>query len=168
MIFPRRFWIPLLAKQANAARVRPMSPIIFRSRIIVGIWALIAFFVGGKPPVARADAVAELASFSVFPRANLAQLSKGEYKTMRSGFGGNATLPGRANRFCRAGFSRRDLGEDAELEPGKVSGVEGFSSQRKRDGFFPAPEGTREFCRRLFGERNCRSIPPICNSAPPK
>ena len=41
-------------------------------------------------PNARADPVSELASFSVFDKVNLAQLSKGEYKTVRSGSSGNA------------------------------------------------------------------------------
>ena len=92
-----------------------MSPIIFRSRIIVGVWALTAFFVGGKPPVARADAVAELASFSVFPRANLAQLSKGEYKTMRSGYGGNGRYLAVQTAFVVPGSPAETLGEDAEF-----------------------------------------------------
>src|SRR5687768_9724584 len=39
---------------------------------------------------ARADAAAELASFSVFPKVDLAQLSKGEAKPVRSGGSANA------------------------------------------------------------------------------
>jgi hypothetical protein len=39
---------------------------------------------------AQADAVSELASFSVFPKVDLAQLSKGEAKPMRSGSAGGA------------------------------------------------------------------------------
>ena len=66
-----------------------MSAVILRGRTILGVCALTALIVGGNP-LARADAVAELASFSVFPKVDLAQLSKGESKPIRSGSTGNA------------------------------------------------------------------------------
>ena len=44
----------------------------------------------GAIPAARGDAAAELASFSVFPKVDLAQLSKGDAKPVRSGSSGSA------------------------------------------------------------------------------
>ena len=66
-----------------------MSAVILRGRTIVGALALTTFIAGGKP-LARADPAAELASFSVFPKVDLAQLSKSGSKPVRSGSSGNA------------------------------------------------------------------------------
>jgi len=66
-----------------------MSAVILTGRTFVRVLALVAF-VGGGTPLARADAVAELAGFSIFPKADLAQLSKSESKPVRSGSTGNA------------------------------------------------------------------------------
>ncbi len=52
--------------------------------------ALILFVPAFAASSARADAVSELASFSVFPKVDLTQLSKGEAKPLRSGAAGNA------------------------------------------------------------------------------
>jgi hypothetical protein len=66
-----------------------MLAVILRGRIILQALALTAF-IGGGAPLVRADAVSELAGFSVFPKVDLAQLSKGEAKPVRSGSSGNA------------------------------------------------------------------------------
>jgi hypothetical protein len=46
----------------------------------------------GAIPAARGDAVSELAGFSVFPRVDLAQLSKGDAKPVRGGSSGTRYL----------------------------------------------------------------------------
>jgi len=56
----------------------------------VALTVLAAVFAAGTVNNVRADAVSELASFSVFPKVDLAQLSKGEAKPLRSGSAGGA------------------------------------------------------------------------------
>jgi len=65
-----------------------MSPVLTSGRTIAGSLVL-ALLLSGTTLV-RADAAAELASFSVFPKIDLAQASKGEAKPLRSGSSGNA------------------------------------------------------------------------------
>ena len=61
---------------------RPIS----RSLALFAVLLLLPF---GAIPAARGDAVAELAGFSVFPRVDLAQLSKGDAKPVRGGSSGS-------------------------------------------------------------------------------
>jgi hypothetical protein len=54
--------------------------------MVIAIATCLAIFIGVS---VRADAVSELASFSAFPKVDLAQLSKGESKPVRSPSSGN-------------------------------------------------------------------------------
>ena len=143
-----------------------MAAAIFRSRTIAGVWALTALIVGGKP-LARADAVAELASFSVFPKVNLAQLGKGEYKTMRSGSAGNARYLAVQTAYVVPGSPAEVLAKMRSWNPARYpelkvylhsdSGTD-FPGSSKLPAILPSP---------IWPARP-RNVPPICNSAPRK
>lgn len=66
---------------------RSLAPRTFTRPLLFLATALLQVFSSSS---ARADAVAELASFSVFPKADLAQLGKGESKPLRGPTSGNA------------------------------------------------------------------------------
>jgi hypothetical protein len=73
-------------KTAEAMRPKPVSTWVK----IFSVLCLLAF---STSSALSADPVAELASFSVFPKADLAQLSKGDVKPVRGGsLGGARTL----------------------------------------------------------------------------
>jgi len=77
-----------LAKVIEAARVPAMSP---SGKLLQTVrLAILAMSILAATSSARADAVSELAGFSVFPKVDLAQLNRGDAKPLRSGSSGGA------------------------------------------------------------------------------
>jgi hypothetical protein len=87
-----------------------------------------------------ADPVSELASFSVFPRADLVQLSKAPAKPVRNEASGNSRHLGVQTAYVVPAAASRSRGEDARLESGALSGAESLPLLEQRDRFLPYRE----------------------------
>ena len=136
--------VPSRKMETHTCRLMPRSVPLFAALLMLPFVAI---------PTARGDAAAELASFSAFPKVDLAQL-RGRRKTGPRRFVGKRTLSFRADGLRGAVSTRGAARENAQLESGAPSGVEGLSAHRQRDKFLRAPERPRQFGRPLSHQRD--------------
>ena len=144
--------------ETHTCRLMPRSFLLFAVLLMLPFVAI---------STARGDAAAELASFSAFPKVDLAQLSKGDAKPVRGGSSGSARYLSVQTVYVAPFPPAELLAKMRSWNPARHPELKvylhidsGRISPRSRTPPTIRPSAT--------SPTRLRSVRPICNSAPRK